>query len=521
MNADDKYLYTQGCAAYNGDRGARRKWFKYLAPLAMNAAVPYGVLPSLVLAKAALESGYGTDLYESEFYEAKFGIFMARKAQKHNNLIGMCAFEDNQKYLRNLPLPNWTKYKETFMDYAPHIDKSGNLFMEYEPWKHYKSVEDCFEDFAANVRAQAEAHNKPWGVTIESQLLAIESYTPEGAKAETPGMHFEWQDYILYLYRDYDLGAYDREAYKMSVKMTTANLDANIKRAYEYAHAHCKYGPTDRHFPPMEDGLADCVGLALRALYTMGYNHAKHNINEIGGLCEKAGLVKSSYASDVCKYHGIVLMCPKGDRKNVAHVYYSLGGKDGKISKYDLGSDERIKSQQPFVDKPVNEWPDKREFLCVYYAKNDKREDTPHFTSDTELVGTVANSTGMYAGPGTAWRKLKTVKAGTRIISRGVVTNDTGKQWRSVRIGNSEGYIYAGAIAMDVPMSWRGKVKGTDGKLALRVGAGGGCYKTADIPEGSTVRVDGEATADDGSEWLHVRWDGMRGFVAAEFVKEE
>lgn len=520
MQANDKYLYAQGSAAYNGDRDARRKWFACLAPLAVKAAVPYGVLPSLVLAKAALESGYGTDLYESEFYEPQYGIKMDRKAQKHNNLLGMNAFPENLCYLDWFPCPEWDSYKAIFNDFGPHFD-GDSIELAAEMWKHYKSIEDCFEDWCANVRYQAEAHNKPWGMTIEMQLLAIESYTPEGAKAETPGMHYEWQDYILYLYRDYDLGAYDREAYKMSVKMTTANLDANIKRAYEYAHAHCKYGPTDRHFPPMEDGLADCVGLALRALYTMGYNHAKHNINEIGSLCEKAGLVKSSDASDVCKHHGIVLMCPKGDKKNVAHVYYSLGGKDGKISKYDLGSDERIKSQQPFVDKPVNEWPDKREFLCVYYAKNDKREDTPHFTSETELVGTVLKTTGIYAGPGTTWEKIKTIKEGERVISRGVVTSDTGKQWRSVRIGNSEGYIYAGSISMDVPVSWRGKVKGTDGKLALRVGAGGGCYKTADIPEGSSVRVDGKATANDGSEWLHVKWNGMRGFVAAEFVKEE
>lgn len=523
MQASDKYLYEQGCAAYNGNREARRKWFSTLAPLATEAAVPYGVLPSLVLAKAALESGYGTDLYESEFYEPQCGIKMARKAKNHNNLIGMNAFPENLRYLDCFPRPAWDGYKAIFNDFGPHFN-GDSIELATELWKHYKSIEDCFEDWCANVRYQAEAHNKPWGTTIEQQLLAIESYTPEGAEAETPGMHYEWQDYVLYLYHDYDLGAYDRKAYGMKEKMTIENLDANIKRAYEYAHMHCTYGPTDRFFPPMEDGLADCVGLVLRALYTMGYLDHAANINMIRELCEKAGMKKSTDANDVWKHHSVVCMQDKHlvGTVHVSHVYYSLGGKSlENIDKYDLGSDERIQAQQPFRNVTVNEWTDKRNFLCCYYLPEDKREDTPHFASETELVGTVIKSTGMYAGPGTAWRKLKTVKAETRIISRGVVTNDTGKQWRSVRIGNSEGYIYAGAIAMDVLVSWRGKVNGTDGNLSLRVGAGGGCYKTADIPESSLVRVDGEATANDGSEWLHVRWNGMRGFVSALFVKEE
>ena len=518
MQANDQYLYAQGCAAYNGDRDARRKWFAYLAPFAVKAAVPYGVLPSLVLAKAALESGYGTDLYESEFYEPQYGIQMARKAQKHNNLMGMNAFPDSLRYLDSLPRPAWASYMAAFNDYGPHF-RGDEIKMFIEDWKHYKSIEDCFEDWCANIRWQAEAHKRPWGTTIEQQLLAIESYTPEGAKAETPGMHFEWQDYILYLYRDYDLGAYDREAYGMSVKMTTANLDANIKRAYEYAHAHCKYGPTDRYFPPMEDGLADCVGLALRALYTMGYNHEKHNINEIGSLCEKAGLVKSSDASDVCKYHGVVLMCPKGDRNNVAHVYYSLGGKDGRISKYDLGNDERIKSQQPFVDKPVNEWPDKREFLCIYHTADEKLPDEPAFTAACETLGTIIKNAGMYAGPGTAWKRLGTVKTGKPVILRGIVRNPKGNLWRAVRYGNTEGYIPSSSAKPNEFKAYNGVIHGTDGTLSVRVSPGGS--KVTDLYENDEVRVINAAVDASGSEWLCVKTSKARGYVAGKYVKNK
>lgn len=154
--------------------------------------------------------------------------------------------------------------------------------------------------------------------------------------------------------------------------ITTKSLDAAIKSSYQYAHSHCIYGPSDRHFPPGEGDppYIDCVGLALRALYLLKVNDHARNINQIVELCEKAGLVKSTNINDVYKRHGIVLMCHKNDRNNIYHVYYSLGGDDlTGISKYDLGSDERIKSAQPFTHAQVNEWVDKFVFKCIYYPE--------------------------------------------------------------------------------------------------------------------------------------------------------
>ena len=155
-----------------------------------------------------------------------------------------------------------------------------------------------------------------------------------------------------------------------SLLITVSSLDNAIRDAYLYAHTHCKYGPTDQSFPPFEDGKADCVGLALRALYTLGVNKIPRNINMIVDLCEKAGLTKSTSIKDVYKHHGIVLMCHKKDpnKNNIYHVYYSLGGNESTgISKYDLGSDERIKTIQPYKNVQPNEWTDKYEFKCIYY----------------------------------------------------------------------------------------------------------------------------------------------------------
>lgn len=154
-----------------------------------------------------------------------------------------------------------------------------------------------------------------------------------------------------------------------STGITQKALDSAVKSAYEFAHAHCKYGPSDRCFPPMEDGIADCVGLILRALYTLGTNTCKRNINQALELCEISGLKKSVDFNDVAKYHCIVFMCHKNDPNNVYHVYYSLGGKSvASISKYDLGSDERIRTIQPYNNVPANQWTDKYNFMCLYHV---------------------------------------------------------------------------------------------------------------------------------------------------------
>lgn len=519
-------LYELGCRAYDGDRGARRLWLAKVARLAAPIATRYGVLPGLFAAKAALESGYASDLYEVHFYEPQYHVKMARKAQGHNNIIAMNAFEDNMGYLPTFPKPRWASEKLCFTDYAPHFYRDRIEIAPSEPWKHFDSVEDCCEDWCANMRWQAKKHGRAWGETIERQLLAIESYTPEGEAAETPGMHYAWQDYVLYLYRDYDLYSYDTEAYGMTVPMTQENLDENIKRAYAYAHMHCHYAPCVT-YPPMEDGCADCSGLAFRALYTMGRMENQHfNIDDIHRLCEKAGLKKSTDINDVWRHHGVVCMQDKNNvgTSHINHVFYSLSGTSVNcISKYDLGSDERIQSVQPFRNVPVNEWVDRRNFLCVYCIPDEpgnKREDTPAFDVETKHYAKITKAAGIYAGTGTAWRRKGTVNPGDEALSCGLVTNDKGNQWRYVKLIPSglAGYVAASAVQAVTFSPYKGTVSGTpDGFLALRIGAGTDCYKVAEIPEGDSLRVDGTA---EGGAWLHVKWKGKRGFVSATHVKK-
>ena len=520
MQARD--FYDVGLKAYYGDKDAARAFFAKLAAALVPIAKIYAVLPSFAMAKCVIESSYMTNEW-NHVAEAISGKKLKAKAQAYNNIFSMNAFSENQKYLDRLPLPAWASRRDTFADYGPHGDSDDALTFAFEPWKAYRTVEDAIEDWCANVRYQAESHGHCWNPSdIHAQLIATESYTPEGSREGVrDGLHYYWQEQILQLVEQYGLSQYDREDKTMTkVKVTTAVLDEHVKRAYEYAHAHCHYAPTDRHFPPFEDGAADCVGLILRAAYTMGYNDGAKNINQVIGLCESMGLVRSENPEDAAAHHGVVLMCPKGDRTNVAHVYYSLGGKDGKISKYDLGNDDRIRTLQPFNGKPVNEWADRRDFLCVYYVREKTaRPDTPPFRVLSGDVGVIRVKTGIYAGPGSAWRRLGTTSLGAEVILRGVVTNSSGNVWRSVCYKGIQGFIPQKAAEETIFESRKGIVSGTDGSLALRVGAGMGAFKVGDIPEGASVTVDNMAFADDGGEWLHVRFGKLRGFVARKFVK--
>ena len=527
MQARD--FYDIGLKAYYGDKDAARDFFAKLSRILVPIAKIYAVLPSFAMAKCVIESGYMTNEW-NHVAEAICGKKLKAKAQAYNNIFSMNAFSENQKYLDRLPLPAWASRRDTFADYGPHGDSDDALTFAFEPWKAYRTVEDAIEDWCANVRYQAESHGHSWNPSdIHAQLIATESYTPEGSREGVrDGLHYCWQEQILQLVEQYGLSQYDREDKTMTkVKVTTAALDEHVKRAYEYAHAHCHYAPTDRVFPPFADNAADCAGLPLQAASTLGYNNGRKNINQVPEVCEAMGLVKSTDPNDAWRHHGVVCMQDKhlAGTIHVSHVYYSLGGRSmNDIDKYDLGSDKRIQAAQPFRNVPVNEWTDKRNFICIWYVPDkdsSKMEDVPAFELTGGVEATVTKNTGVYAGPGTAWRKKASAKAGDSVTAYQVVTNEKGNLFRIIKIGKTIGYAFSSSIKPNSFTAYNGVVKGTDGNLSLRAGAGGGCYKVADIPEGTAVRVDGEATAGDGSKWLHVKWGKKRGFVSCKYVKKK
>ena len=517
-----KEIYDLACRCYNGDETARAEWLALLAPIAQKVAVFYGVLPGVVLARAACESGWGSDLYELTM-EKEFNVSFARKAQRHNNMVGMVAYGGNDTYMPGLPPTEWTKYRSTFDDYGPHGDMNGSYGVTMETWKEYRSIDECFEDFCSVIRSQAWKRGEDWPSDLVGQLLSMgRGYTPEGG-ASRRGMAYAWQDNTLDMYEKYKLWKYDMEVIVMKQKpVTVKSLLEAIKEAFRYAHAHCQYGRTDTHYPPGENGKIDCVGLIFRALYLLGWYGYIMNIDQLHDLCLSVGMKKTTDINDAWKRPCVVCMqdrCNKGTQ-HINHVFYSLGGSSLKdISKYDLGSDERIRSQQPFKHVPVNEWGN-RIFLCAYYPAPDA---VPEWDNGTFFTGTVTKDVGLYTGPGTEYKKIRVLKKGEALIYSLRITNPAGKDWRYVTVGDQHGYIYYAPVTRcGYFKPYKAKIRGDlkDGYAAVRVGAGTDCPEAFRIPAGGSVTVDGCATDTGGDEWLHVyivdgKGKKQRGYIYA------
>lgn len=153
--------------------------------------------------------------------------------------------------------------------------------------------------------------------------------------------------------------------------ITRDMLDNAVREAYEYAHEHCYYAPTDQSFPVGDDGKMDCTGLMLRALYLLGLIDYPLNCDQIDMMMGRLGFVQSTDIEDVYRYHGFVQwVLPQWvGSEHVHHTYYSLGGNGRTISKYDTGSEARLRSAQPFVGVPVDEWGGRYVFKYMWVPK--------------------------------------------------------------------------------------------------------------------------------------------------------
>lgn len=158
--------------------------------------------------------------------------------------------------------------------------------------------------------------------------------------------------------------------------LTQTQLDAAVREAYEHAHAYCNYAPTDRSFPVGEDGKMDCTGLILRSMWNVGLVNEPLNCDQIDSLMSKFGFTKTTNFEDVYKYHGFVQwVLPQWvNSEHVHHTYYSLGGDGRTISKYDTGSQERLRTTQPYRNVQADEWGGKYVFKHMWFLKKKENQ---------------------------------------------------------------------------------------------------------------------------------------------------
>lgn len=130
-----------GVPSPTGDK--RTDYVKKYYGIAEKVGKLFGINPIVILAQAAIESGWGTSLL----------------ATQNSNFFGVTAYGSTNKY--------WTGEKR--------ISKSSGL-----PFRSYKTVEDGFSDFARLISTKyVQAARASQSVTEYARLIASSPYINE------------------------------------------------------------------------------------------------------------------------------------------------------------------------------------------------------------------------------------------------------------------------------------------------------------------------------------------------------
>lgn len=147
---------------------------------------------------------------------------------------------------------------------------------------------------------------------------------------------------------------------------------AAIKAVYTTAHNNnYKYG--DSHaWPPTTDKIISCDRLPAKALYDMGYTDQPRipgstsgiTVNNMDTYLPKYGFKKTTNKADI-KPGAIVGVGENGNTITHVFVVVKYDPKTDLCSKYDFGSQDRIKAAQPYNNVKLVEWPT-RHFIAAY-----------------------------------------------------------------------------------------------------------------------------------------------------------
>lgn len=294
--------------------------------------------------------------------------------------------------------------------------------------------------------------------------------------------------------------------------MTEKEFRMAIVKSYEYTHKNCTYGRSDTTYPPgaAPNYINDCVGLVFLAAYYLGKFPHNISIDEVVDLCVGMGFVKSTDENDVWRHPGVSCYQDRNNRgtRHVNHVFYSLGGSGlDNISKYDLGSLDRIKAKQPFEHVRCNEWSDRRDFFCHLYPPEDKKPPIFPIKDIPGTLGKTVKDCPMYAGAGKDYEKVRDLKSGDGLVLHPVfVTSAKGNRFRLVScFDGKQGYVYIKNLKEITTTPRNAIVGGTDGTLNIRQAPSTGYPVVGVLKEGDSVVINSTALDNDGVIWCNIR----------------
>lgn len=156
---------------------------------------------------------------------------------------------------------------------------------------------------------------------------------------------------------------------------------AAVKAVADYARTNGWTYGNSTTTPPCADKKISCDRLIARAMYDLGYTDQPKGGFVCGNVIDehllKWGFTKVTDKSKIKP--GAVVAVKKKSQKYMNHVFVvkSYDPKTDKCDKFDMGSNTRIKTAQPFKNVKLVEWSD-REFVCAWNVpENLKAKTTP------------------------------------------------------------------------------------------------------------------------------------------------
>ena len=155
-------------------------------------------------------------------------------------------------------------------------------------------------------------------------------------------------------------------------QITNKTFLAAVRNSYLKAHnGNYRYG--DSHgWPPTSDGVTSCDRLVADALYNMGYTDQPRIANSTSGITvnnvdtylPRYGFKKITNKANI-KPGAVIGVGQNGNQITHVFVVVDYDPKSDLCSKYDFGSQDRIRANQPYRNVKLNEWPS-RHFIAAY-----------------------------------------------------------------------------------------------------------------------------------------------------------
>ena len=172
----------------------------------------------------------------------------------------------------------------------------------------------------------------------------------------------------------------------MATLITSNAFLAAVKAVYQMAHKNGYIYHDSQTLPPCADKRISCDRLISRALWDLGYQSQPKGGYTINNGIETwligLGFKKTTDKKQI-KPGAVICVGQSGTKTSHVFVINTYNTSTDYCSKYDMGSNDRIKATQPFNNVKLNEWP-ARHFIAAYNCPTEEKKTISNNISTTK-----------------------------------------------------------------------------------------------------------------------------------------